>query len=398
MTAEQRRFSVFLVPAAEDLRWAEGEIRELAARYDSPPFEPHVTVYGGPFADESELEPLCRALKDVAAEMGPITLHINGLGVTEEYFKTLFVSFGEEPLLRRLHEAVKGAVARDSGYELEPHLSLLYADIPLAAKEKASRTVLLDRGEMRFDGVKLVVPDPVTGWSDTRRWQTIVRVGLGKKWEKIWAVLFDFGGVLAEEGFRDGLFELARRQGLDTKAVHGAGMDAVYDTGYVLGSGSEASFWRLMRERTGLKGSDRELSDTILTRFILRPRMLEFVRTLRARGYITAIVSDQTDWLERFDRRTPFFREFDRVFNSYRMGKGKRDPSIFDDVARELGIGTGEALFVDDMPANVMRAESRGMRGIVFADEVRFLREMERIIWGTGGKTGSCHLLKHGYN
>ena len=204
--------------------------------------------------------------------------------------------------------------------------------------------------------------------------------------------------MLAEEGFRDGLFELARRQGLDTKAVHGAGMDAVYDTGYVLGSGSEASFWRLMRERTGLKGSDRELSDTILTRFILRPRMLEFVRTLRARGYITAIVSDQTDWLERFDRRTPFFREFDRVFNSYRMGKGKRDPSIFDDVARELGIGTGDALFVDDMPANVMRAESRGMRGIVFADEVRFLREMERIIWGTGGKTGSCHLLKHGYN
>ena len=110
--------------------------------------------------------------------------------------------------------------------------------------------------------------------------------------------------------------------------------------------------------------------------------MLEFVRRLRAAGYVTAIVSDQTDWLEKLDQCHGFFREFDRVFNSHRLGKGKRDPSLFDDVARELGISPGEALFVDDMPANVARAEGRGMRGIVFDDETRFRREMDRIIGG----------------
>jgi putative hydrolase of the HAD superfamily len=193
---------------------------------------------------------------------------------------------------------------------------------------------------------------------------------------KVRAVCFDFGGVLAEEGFREGLCELARRQGLDPVAVHGAGMEAVYDSGYVLGTGSEAAFWRLMRERTGLTGDDREMSELVLARFVLRPRMLEFVRRLRAAGYVTAIVSDQTDWLETLDRRFDFFREFDRVFISHRLGKGKRDPSIFDDVARELGIAPEEALFVDDMLANVVRAEGRGMRGTVFEDEERFLREM----------------------
>jgi putative hydrolase of the HAD superfamily len=380
MTTEHRRFSVFLVPAAGDFRWAEGVIRELAARYDAPPFEPHLTVYGGPFAAEEELAPLRRVLADLAAETGPITLPITGLGVTAEYFKTLFVSFGDEPRLRRLHEAVRGAVPRDSGYELVPHLSLLYADIPLAAKEMAARTVWLDRGEMRFDGMKIVVPDPVSGWSDTGRWRTLVRLGLGGEEKKVRAVLFDFGGVLAEEGFREGLCELARRQGLDPVTVHGAGMEAVYDSGYVLGTGSEAAFWRLMRERTGLEGGGREMSELILARFVLRPRMLDLVRRLRARGYVTAIVSDQTDWLEALDRRDGFFAEFDRVFISHRMGKGKRDPSIFDDVARELGIAPGEALFVDDMLANVVRAEGRGMRGIVFDDEERFRREMARYL------------------
>jgi putative hydrolase of the HAD superfamily len=178
MITDLRRFSVFLCPAAEDRRWAEEVIRELAARYDAPPFEPHVTVYGGRFVAESELEPVRRALTEMAAQTGPITLSITGLGTTEEYFKTLFVAFAEEPHLLRLHEAVRKAAVRDSGYALAPHLSLLYADMPLAAKNMAARAVRLDREEMRFDAVKLVVPDPVAGWRDTRRWQTLFRVGL----------------------------------------------------------------------------------------------------------------------------------------------------------------------------------------------------------------------------
>ncbi len=52
-------------------------------------------------------------------------------------------------------------------------------------RELAARTVLLDREEMRFDGVKIVVPDPVAGWRDTMRWQTLFRVGLGEKTERI---------------------------------------------------------------------------------------------------------------------------------------------------------------------------------------------------------------------
>lgn len=178
MITDLRRFSVFLCPATEDRRWAEEVIRELATRYDAPPFEPHVTIYGGRFVEEPELEAVRRALADAAAETRPITLRVTGLGATEEYFKTLFVAFAEEPHLQRLYEAVRTAAMHDSGYVLAPHLSLLYADLPLAAKKMAARTVRLDREEMRFDTVKIVVPDPVAGWQDTMRWETLFRTGL----------------------------------------------------------------------------------------------------------------------------------------------------------------------------------------------------------------------------
>jgi len=194
------------------------------------------------------------------------------------------------------------------------------------------------------------------------------------------AVLFDYGGVLATEGFREGLRDIASHQGLDPLEVHRAGMDAIYDSGYISGMGSEADFWDLLRERTGLAGTDKELAGEILSRFVIRPRMLEAVRRLRRKGIITAILSDQTDWLERLDDRDLFYSEFDHVFNSYRLGKGKRDPSLFADVVAGIGIPPHEALFIDDMPANVERAKGEGLQGIVFIDEEGFLAELERLV------------------
>lgn len=193
------------------------------------------------------------------------------------------------------------------------------------------------------------------------------------------AVLFDFGGVLATEGFREGLHAIARRHGLDPEEVLRLGMDAIYDSGYIVGRAGETEFWAMMRERASLTGTDTELSGEILARFVIRPRMLDAVRHLRRMGIITAILSDQTDWLEWLDVRDNFYHEFDRVFNSYRLGKGKRDPAVFADVVALLGIAPGEALFVDDMPANVERSRSQGLRGLVFENEERFLADLERL-------------------
>lgn len=178
------------------------------------------------------------------------------------------------------------------------------------------------------------------------------------------AVLFDFGGVLAEEGFRSGLYTIASENGLDPKAFHRAAQDAVYDSGYVTGRGSESDFWGRLRERFDLGSSDAELTDHILKCFMLRPTMLAAVRRLRRHGLICGILSDQTDWLERLNARDHFYREFDQVYNSYRMGKGKRDASLFDDVVRELGLQPRQVMFVDDSVGNVTRARARGLRGI----------------------------------
>lgn len=192
------------------------------------------------------------------------------------------------------------------------------------------------------------------------------------------AVLFDFGGVLAEEGFGRGLEALAKEQRLTVDDMIGEGMQAVYDSGFVLGTGSEADFWSLMRRRTGLQGDDEVLTARILDGFVVRPWMLQLVERLKARGYVTGILSDQTDWLDRLDARYDFYRLFDPIYNSYHLGKGKRDPSLFGDVAADLGLPPGAILFVDDNAGNIERAEAMGLQAIHYRSRADFEQALEQ--------------------
>ena len=198
--------------------------------------------------------------------------------------------------------------------------------------------------------------------------------------KKISVVLFDYGGVLADEGFRDGLVALAKEQDLDVTAMPAEGMKAVYDSGFVLGRGTAADFWALMRERTGLQGDDDVLTDRILSGFVIRPWMIERVQQLHEQGYVTGILSDQTDWLDRLNKKYPFFDAFDHVFNSYYRGKGKQDPSLFSDVATELGMSPNEILFIDDDVGNVARARDMGMQALQYVDKESFLQQLKQLI------------------
>jgi putative hydrolase of the HAD superfamily len=193
-------------------------------------------------------------------------------------------------------------------------------------------------------------------------------------------VVFDFGGVLVEEGFREGLYDLARQQGLDPQTVHQAASDAIYESGYVLGQGSAEEFWQILHSKTGIAGDLNSLFLAMASRFAVRPRMFALVRALRGRGYLTAILSDQTEWLDRLDETLHFFQDFDKVYNSFHLGKGKRDATVYDDVTKDLGLAPEQVVFIDDNPGNVERASSRGIKALLFLNEDQCMRDLEAVL------------------
>lgn len=196
---------------------------------------------------------------------------------------------------------------------------------------------------------------------------------------EIKGVILDYGGVLAEEGFRLGLKAIGEANGLSPEVFFKMAAEAVYECGYVVGATDEHIYWDLLRRKTGIKGSDEQFRKEILDRFVLRDWMIQTVRKLKERGLNIAILSDQTQWLDELDARDGFFREFDAVFNSFHLGKGKNDPEVFSEVAAELGMKPAQLLFVDDNPGHIERARSRGLNAILFTDKNSFLAKISEL-------------------
>jgi HAD superfamily hydrolase (TIGR01509 family) len=190
------------------------------------------------------------------------------------------------------------------------------------------------------------------------------------------AILFDFGGVIAEEGFRNGLVAIAQASGLPIEPFLASAYELVYDVGYVLGRADESAYWGALRKETGIEGTDRELREVILTHFTLRPWMLQVIRALHEKSIRLAILSDQTDWLDELNERHGFFKWFERVFNSFHVGRSKRDTSLFDMVMSEMRISTDQTVFVDDNEGNIRRARARGLWTILYRDREQFMEEM----------------------
>lgn len=197
---------------------------------------------------------------------------------------------------------------------------------------------------------------------------------------KIDVVLFDFGGVIAEEGFMKGLKVIAKANGLDEEDFIQAAFDVNYSTGYILGKVSEEVFWNELKEKTGVKGDNADLKAEIFSRFVMRDWMIDLVKKLKSENVIVGILSDQTTMIDKLDEQFDFFKWFDHVFNSYYLGKGKRDISLFDDVARTLKTKPDRMLFVDDDPGHIDRARRKGWKAIHYVDRESFEKDFEKIM------------------
>ncbi len=193
-------------------------------------------------------------------------------------------------------------------------------------------------------------------------------------------VIFDFGGVIAEEGFREGLLAIANSNGIDPEYFLKKAEELIFKTGYVTGKADESHYWDVLRRETKIKQSDKELREEILNRFVIKKSMIENVKNLKSSGFVVAILSDQTNWLDEINEKTPFLNYFDHIYNSYRIKKSKKDPALFKDVCMDMGFDTDDVLFVDDRIENIINASGEGLKTIHFKDELVFRKEIAKFI------------------
>ena len=147
-----RHLSYWLIPVKEDGDILQTVIDDLAARFESPSFPPHLTLFAGATASEEEPRHL---LDSLTPELVPKRLVVTRVDASDRFTMTLFLRCHPNPQLVALHEQIRDN-APPCNYCFDPHLSLLYVDLPLSAKQSLADEISLPIEEIRFDRIRAV--------------------------------------------------------------------------------------------------------------------------------------------------------------------------------------------------------------------------------------------------
>ena len=194
------------------------------------------------------------------------------------------------------------------------------------------------------------------------------------------AVVFDIGGVLelpVDDGFAA---RWERRLGLEPGELLARLRRSGLGRAANLGQVSEAQLARAMAALYGLdQGATDELLDDLWDWYVGEPNteMIGYFRGLRPRCR-TAILSNAAAGGRRQEQARYGFDELAdvRVY-SYEVGLAKPDPRIYLLACERLGVPPGQAVFLDDLEANVVAARAVGMRAVLFQSTAQAITDVE---------------------
>jgi epoxide hydrolase-like predicted phosphatase len=183
------------------------------------------------------------------------------------------------------------------------------------------------------------------------------------------AVLVDVGGVLEVNPATGWLDRWAARFQLTTAEL-GHRLERLWCGGDV-GTVTLAEIERRTAADLGLdEKALLELMGDVWAEYLgtLNRPLTEFVQSLRPR-IKTGIVSNSfVGAREREEDAYGFGNMFDAIVYSHEVGHLKPEPAIYTIACERLGVAPAEALFVDDLEANVDGARAVGMDAITFVD------------------------------
>jgi putative hydrolase of the HAD superfamily len=204
------------------------------------------------------------------------------------------------------------------------------------------------------------------------------------------ALIVDWGGVLTSP-LADALNGWFGVEGITAEAYTGAMRDfrdsalaalsafdpiAALERGELRVAHFEAELAERISARSGVEIKPQGLVNRMFAQFAAAPAMVNVVRRAKAAGLATALLSNS--WGNEY-LREDWDVLFDAVVISGEVGMRKPEPDIYRHTLDLLGRAPGEAVFVDDLEANVRGAAAVGIIGVhhrSYAETVGELRAL----------------------
>jgi len=207
------------------------------------------------------------------------------------------------------------------------------------------------------------------------------RVGSGIS-RDIDAVLFDFGGVLADGPF-DAFARYEKEHGLPDGFVrrlnatdHHTNAWARLERGEI---GLDVFYEEFEEEARRAGGSVDARALIACLGGELRPAMLQAVRRCREH-FRTGLLTNNFVQVEGEGALGGVLELFDTIVESAVVGVRKPDPRFYLIACERLGVEPGRSVFLDDLGINLKPARELGMRTIKVTDPDKALTELEEVL------------------
>jgi epoxide hydrolase-like predicted phosphatase len=192
------------------------------------------------------------------------------------------------------------------------------------------------------------------------------------------AIVFDFGGV-----FVDSPFTAVQAAAADLGVAPAVMLDTVFGP---YDQDTDHAWHRLERGEITLDDARAQIIAASLDAGLpeldpvallmalgggdVRVQMVEFCRSMRARGVATALLTNNAREFAAFWRPLlPLDELFDDVVDSSEVGMRKPDLRIFELSLQRLGVTAGRTAFVDDAPGNVEGARRAGLQAVLIGPQ-----------------------------
>ncbi|MCR4330845.1 MAG: hypothetical protein NUV49_03115 [Patescibacteria group bacterium] len=123
MTDTTHGYSVWLVPEGAVGEYLQRVISDLSMKYETPTFEPHVTLISGMDRETEALEYTVQ----IARRLRPFYIELGVPQRGDKYFRSLFAEVKETPELMEANKVAQKVCGKKEIYK--PHLSLLYGEL-----------------------------------------------------------------------------------------------------------------------------------------------------------------------------------------------------------------------------------------------------------------------------
>ncbi len=205
------------------------------------------------------------------------------------------------------------------------------------------------------------------------------------------AVISDFGGVLTNPLIQS-FVAYQEETGVDFSRFGEAMRQIQERTGehplFELECGrlTEDQFYDRLEAELGGEISLREFRDSYFANLDPNEPVIEYMRSLRGRGYRMAILTNNVrEWEPKWRAMIPEIDEiFDVIVDSGFVGLRKPDPRIYELTLERLGgLEASECVFVDDVDVNCAAAAAMGMHPVQFLDADQAIRDVEAVLNGS---------------